>query len=51
MDMTLKELKYLTSICWQKKYQPLTFDMTKGLYQGCYRLGLNSIFYPYSSPF
>ena len=26
MDMTLNEFKYLTSICWNEKYQPLTID-------------------------
>ena len=29
MDMTLDEFKYLTSTCWNEKYQPLTIDMTK----------------------
>ena len=33
-DMTLIEFKNLTSICWNEKYQPLTFDMTKDRYQG-----------------
>ena len=51
MDMTLNEYKLLTSTCWNKNYQPLTIDMTKGRYQGRYRLGLNSIFVPDSSPF
>ena len=51
MDMTLDEFKYLTSTCWNEKYQPLTIDMTKDKYQGRYRLGLNSIFVPNSSPF
>ena len=51
MDMTLDEFKYLTSICWNEQNQPLTFDMTKDKYCGCYRLGLNSIFVPNSSPF
>ena len=51
MDMTLDEFKYLTSICWNKNYQPLTIDMTKDKYTGRYRLGLNSIFVPDSSPF
>ena len=51
MDMTLNEFKYLTSICWNGKYQPLTIDMTKDKYTGRYRLGLNSIFVPDSSPF
>ena len=51
MDMTLNEFKNLTSTCWNEKYIPLTIDMTKDRYQGCYRLGLNSIFVPNSSPF
>ena len=51
MDMTLDEFKYLTSTCWKKNYQPLTIDMTKDKYKGRYRLGLNSIFVPDSSPF
>ena len=51
MDMTLNEFKILTSICWNKIYQALTIDMTKDRYQGRYRLGLNSIFVPDSSPF
>ena len=51
MDMMLNEFKLLTSICWNKNYQPLTIDMTKDKYQGRYRLGLNSIFVPNSCPF
>ena len=51
MDMTLNEFKLLTSTCWNEKYQPLTIDMTKDKYQGRYRLGLNSLFVPDSSPF
>ena len=51
MDMTLNEFKYLTSICWNEKYQPLTIDVTKDKFCGRYRLGLNSIFVPNSSPF
>ena len=51
MDMTLNEFKYLTSTCWNEKYQPLTFDMTEDNYTGRYRLGLNSKFVPNSSPF
>ena len=50
MDMTLNEFKSLI-ICWNEKYQPLTIDMTKDRYTGRYRLGLNSIFVPDSSPF
>ena len=49
--MTLKEFKYLTSTCWDKKYQRLTRYITKGKYTGCYRLGLNSIFNSNSSLF
>ena len=51
MDMTLNEFKLLTSTCWNKNYQPLTIDMTKGRYQGRYRLGLISIFVPDTTPF
>ena len=51
MDMTLNEFKLLTSTCWNKNYQRLTIDMTKDKYTGRYRLGLNSIFVPDSSPF
>ena len=51
MDMTLNEFKILTSTCWNEKYIPLTIDMTKDRYQGRYRIGLNSIFVPDSSPF
>ena len=51
MDMTLAEFKILTSTCWNEKYMPLTIDMTKDKYTGRYRLGLNSIFVPDSSPF
>ena len=29
MDMTLDVFKYLTSTCWNEKYQPLTIDTTK----------------------
>ena len=51
MNMTLDEFKYSTSTCWNEKCQPLTFDMTKVKYTGRYRLGLNSLFVPSSSPF
>ena len=51
MDMTLNEFKLLTSTCWNEKSQPLSIDMTKDKYTGRYRLGLNSIFVPDSSPF
>ena len=51
MDMTPNEIKLLTSICWKEKYQPLTNDLTKDKDTGNYRLGLNSIFVPNSSPF
>ena len=51
MDLTLNEFKLITSTCWNKNYQPLAIDMTKDRYQGHYKLGLNSIFVPDSSPF
>ena len=51
MDMNLNEFKLLTSTCWNKTYQPLTIDMTKDKYTGRYRLGLNSIFVPHTTPF
>ena len=51
MDMTLNEFKLLTSTCWDEKHQPLTIDMTKEKYTGRYRLGLNSIIVPDTSPF
>ena len=51
MDMTLNEFKLLNNICWNKNYQPLTIDMTKDKYTGRYRLGLNSLFVPCTSPF
>ena len=51
MDMTLDDFKYLTSTCWNKNYQPLTIDMTRDKYQGRYRVGLNSIFGPNTTPF
>ena len=51
MDMTLKEHKISTSTCWNEKYQPLTIDMTKDKHCARYRLGLNSILVPKSSPF
>ena len=51
MDMTLNELKLITSICSNGKYQNLTIYMTKDIYTGRYRLGSNSLFVPYSSLF
>ena len=34
MDITLDECKYLTSTCWNEKYQLRTIDMTKEKYTG-----------------
>ena len=51
MDMILNECKLLTSTCWNKNYQPLTIDMTKTVYDGRYRLGLDNIFVPDTNPF
>ena len=50
MDMTLNEFKLLTSTCWNEKFTPLTIDMTKDKYTGRYRINLNSVFVPDSSP-
>ena len=49
--MTPNEFKNLTKICWNEKYQPLASDMNKDKYTGRYRLGLNSLFVPDSTPF
>ena len=51
MDLSLNENKDPTSTSWNKNYQPLTTDMTKDKFCGRYRLRLNSIFFPNSSPF
>ena len=51
MEMTLSEIRLLTSTCWNEIYQPLTIAMTEDKNTGRYRLGLNSIFVPVSSPF
>ena len=51
MEMNFKEFKYLTRTCCDKKYQPLTIDVTKDKYTGRYRLGLSSLIVPDSSPF
>ena len=49
--MTPDECKFLTSTCWNEKYQPVTIDMTTDNYTGRYWLGLNSFILPHSSPF
>ena len=51
LDMTSNELKLSTSICWNGKNQPLTINKTEEKHTGRYRLGLNSIFVPITSPF
>ena len=51
MDMNLNEFKIFTSTCWNKNYQPLTIGMGKDKYTGRYRLGLNNIFVPDTTPF
>ena len=38
MDMSPIEFKYLSSTCWDKKYQLLTIDMTNDKYTDRYRL-------------
>ena len=47
--MNLKDFKYLTSTCWNGKYQPFTIDMTKDNFTVRYRLGLKSVIVPDSS--
>ena len=51
MDMTLDEIKHLTSTCWDEEFQTLTIDMTKDKYTGRYQLGLNNLFVPNTNPF
>ena len=51
MDINHNEIKYLTSTCWNKNYQPLTIDLIKDKYTGRYRLGLKSILVTDSSTF
>ena len=51
MYMKLDEFNYLTSTCWNEPFKPITIDMTKDKFTGRYRLGLNSIFVPNTSPF
>ena len=41
MDMTLNEFNFSTSTHWNKRYQPLSIDMTKDKFCSRYRLGLN----------
>ena len=51
MDMNHNEFKWLTSTCWNEKNQLLAIDTTRDEYISRYRLRLNSIFIPDSSPF
>ena len=51
IDMTLNEFKYLTSTCWNEKYQSITINMTKDKHTSRYRLGLSSLFFQDSSLF
>ena len=51
MNMTLNEFTFLTASCGIQKYQHRTVDITKDKYIRRYRLGLNSLFVPHSSPF
>ena len=50
MDMTLNDFKLLASTCSIEKYQTFSIDMAKDRCHGRYRLKLNSIFVPDSSP-
>ena len=49
MIMTLDELKYLKSTCWNERYQLLTIAMTKDKLTAHYRLGFSSLFVPDTS--
>ena len=51
MDTSLDEIKLRTCTYWEEKYEPLTEDMTKGIYTGRYRLGSISFFVQDTSPF
>ena len=51
MDMTLNEFINLTSTWWKENYQPINIDTTENRHTGEYKLGLNSLFVPESSPF
>ena len=51
IEMALDEFKFSTNTCWIEKDEPLTTDMTKDKYTGRYRLIINSLFIPNSSPF
>ena len=46
--MKLNEFKLLSSSCWNERYQPLTFDMTKDKYTGRYSLGTDSLLVPHT---
>ena len=51
MNMTLNEFKLLTSAFQNEHYQPFTIELTEDKYTGRYRLILNNLFVPHSSPF
>ena len=51
MDMTRNRFKLFTTTSWNKHYQPHTIDVTKDKITGRYRLELNNVFVPDSSPF
>ena len=46
MDRTINEFILLTSFCWNRKFQPLTIQMTKVICTGRYRLRFNGFFNP-----
>ena len=51
MDLTLNEFKLSKSACWNEKYQPLFFVVTKEKFNGQHRLKLNCLFLPNTNPF
>ena len=44
MDNALKEFKFLTSTCWNEKYQPINIEKTNDKHTGRYRVGQKSLF-------
>jgi hypothetical protein len=50
-DMHIKEFKKLCSLAWSKKYGHLIIDLSKGRNEGKYRIGINKVFVPETSPF
>ena len=50
-DMTLNELRILTSTCWNEKYQVLTIEMLNAYILADFFLGPGSLFIPHTKSF